>query len=86
MVENLSVEKIGSTSEVVFTWYQKNGLEWKEIASAPSNVGQYKVVATLPVDESYKNGFYRKRVYNFKVNKLLENSIINTRMETSRKS
>lgn len=47
------VEKTGSTKDVTFTWYQKDGDEWKELASAPADAGSYKVVACVEADDNY---------------------------------
>lgn len=54
VVSNPSVNKTGSTNEVILTWYQMVGSEWKEISSAPSNAGKYKVVSSVEADDNYK--------------------------------
>lgn len=53
IVSNPSVEKTGSVNEVVFTWYQMIDSQWKELESAPANVGRYKVVARVAEDDNY---------------------------------
>lgn len=53
IISNPSVEKTGSSNEVIFTWYQMVGSEWKVIESAPVNVGKYKVVASVESDDNY---------------------------------
>ena len=53
IVSNPSVEKTGSVNEVVFTWYQMIDSQWKELESAPTNVGRYKVVARVAEDDNY---------------------------------
>ncbi|WP_288222062.1 InlB B-repeat-containing protein [uncultured Clostridium sp.] len=53
-VENPLVDKAGSTNEVILTWYEMVGSEWKEISSAPSNAGKYKVIASVEADDNYK--------------------------------
>ncbi len=48
-----SVDKIGSTKEVIFTWYEMKGYNWVKLEDAPANVGRYKVVASVEVDDNY---------------------------------
>ena len=48
-----AVVKTGSTKDVVFTWYQEDGSGWQTLASAPSDAGSYKVVASVEADENY---------------------------------
>lgn len=52
-VNNPDVEKTGSTKDVTFTWYQKDGEDWKELSSAPADAGKYKVVASVEGDDNY---------------------------------
>ena len=52
-VSNPDIEKTGSTKDVAFIWYQKDGNDWKELSSAPVNVGNYKVVASVEGDDNY---------------------------------
>lgn len=42
------VNKTGSSSEVAFAWYVANGNDWTLLDNAPSDVGAYKVVASVP--------------------------------------
>ena len=53
IVSNPEVEKTGSTKDVTFTWYEKDGNDWKKLTSAPKNVGTYKVVANIEADNNY---------------------------------
>lgn len=52
-VNNPDVEKTGSIKDVTFTWYQKDGGDWKELSSAPVDAGNYKVVASVEGDDNY---------------------------------
>ena len=48
------VEVIGSTGEVIFTWYSTaSGSADQELTSAPTDAGTYKVVAKVAGDDSY---------------------------------
>lgn len=53
IVSNPEVKKTGSTKEVALSWYQKSGNDWKELTSAPVDVGTYKVVASVEADNNY---------------------------------
>lgn len=48
-----AVVKTGSTKDVVFTWYQEDGSGWQTLASAPSDAGSYKVVASVEGDGNH---------------------------------
>ena len=50
-----SVNKTGSTKTVTFTWYIEDGDNWKEIFSAPTDAGSYKVIARVEADDNYNN-------------------------------
>ena len=52
-VNNPDVEKTGSIKGVTFTWYQKDGGDWKELSSAPVEAGNYKVVVSVEADDNY---------------------------------
>ena len=52
-VNNPDVEKTGSIKDVTFTWYQKDGGDWKELSSAPVDAGNYKVIASVEADDNY---------------------------------
>lgn len=52
-VSNPDVDKTGSTKDIAFTWYQKDGNDWKELASAPTDTGSYKVAASVEADDNY---------------------------------
>ena len=43
-VNNPDVEKTGSIKDVTFTWYQKDGGDWKELSSAPVDAGTTKLL------------------------------------------
>lgn len=47
------VSKTGSRNDVVFTWFVANGADWKQLDTAPSDVGTYKVVASVTEDTNY---------------------------------
>lgn len=47
------VSKTGSSNDVVFTWFVANGADWKQLDTAPSDVGTYKVVASVTEDTNY---------------------------------
>ena len=53
VVNNPVVEKSGSTKDVTFTWYEKDGNGWEELSSAPVEAGNYKVVASVEGDDNY---------------------------------
>ncbi len=48
-----SVTKTGSSNDIVFTWYIAEGADWKQLENAPSDVGKYKVVASVTEDPNY---------------------------------
>lgn len=52
-VNNPDVEKAGSAKDVMFTWFKKDGNDWKELSSAPADAGKYKVVASVEGDDNY---------------------------------
>ena len=52
-IDESAVTKTGSTSDVIFTWEQKNGDEWTDLPSAPVNAGSYRVVASVAEDTNY---------------------------------
>ena len=52
-VSNPDVVKTGSTKDVTFTWYQKDGNDWVKLDKAPVNVGSYKVVVAVQEDDNY---------------------------------
>ena len=61
-----SVTKTGNSNDVVFTWYIANGNAWKKIDSAPSDVGRYKVVASVVEDTNY-NGTNIEKEFSIKI-------------------
>lgn len=52
-VNNPDIEKAGSAKDVMFTWFKKDGNDWKELSSAPADAGNYKVVASVEGDDNY---------------------------------
>ena len=52
-VNNPDVQKTGSIEDVTFTWYQKDGEDWKGLSSAPVEAGNYKVVVSVEADDNY---------------------------------
>lgn len=52
-VSEPEVKKNGSTKDVSFSWYRKDGNDWTELTSAPSEAGSYKVVASVEADDNY---------------------------------
>ena len=54
------VNKTGSSSEVAFAWYVANGNDWTLLDNAPSDVGAYKVVASVTEDTNYNGASIEK--------------------------
>ena len=54
-VSNPEVEKSGSSKEVTIAWYEKDGNNWKELISAPTDAGTYKVEVHVDEDENYNS-------------------------------
>lgn len=52
-VNNPDVEKAGSAKDVMFTWFKKDGNDWKELSSVPADAGNYKVVVSVEADDNY---------------------------------
>lgn len=52
-VSEPSFNKKGSTNNVVFTWYIKDGDSWTVLDKAPADAGSYKVVAAMESDGNY---------------------------------
>ena len=73
VVSNPVVNKSGSTNTVKFTWYQMLNDNWTMIESAPSNVGKYKVVASVEADENYKEASAEKE---FEITKAVNDWIV----------
>lgn len=69
-----SVDKTGSTKDVTFTWYEKNGEDWTELSSAPVNAGSYKVVAKVEADDNY-NGAESERTFTVTPRQLADSMI-----------
>lgn len=52
-VNTPDVDKTGSSKDYKVTWYEKTNNGWSELASAPVNSGNYKVVVSLEADDNY---------------------------------
>ena len=52
--------KTGSTNNVTFTWYKKDGNDWTKLDESPVNAGNYKVVASVEADANYKGATAEK--------------------------
>lgn len=61
-----TVTKTGSSKDVAFTWYEKNGVNWTKLSSSPVNAGKYKVVASVDGDDFYNGTSVEKE---FTINK-----------------
>lgn len=68
------VDKTGSTKDVTFTWYEKNGEDWTELFSAPVNAGSYKVVAKVEADDNY-SGAESERTFTVTPRQLADSMI-----------
>ena len=60
VISEPSVTKAGSGNDVVFTWFVANGADWKQLDNAPSDVGKYKVVASVAEDNNYNGASIEK--------------------------
>lgn len=65
-VSNPLVEKTGSTSPITFIWYIKDGDTYTELATSPSDVGSYKVVARVEEDMNHGSAEAEKTFEIFK--------------------
>lgn len=59
-VSEPNVQKTGSSNAVIFTWYVKEGNDWKKLDEAPINAGSYKVVASVEEDTNYNGAEIEK--------------------------
>lgn len=62
VISEPAVDKAGSTKEITFTWYVKNGDGWKKLDNAPINAGSYKVAACVEEDTNY-NGAEAEKTF-----------------------
>lgn len=69
-----SVSKTGSTKDVTFVWYEKNGDDWTGLSSAPANAGSYKVVVAVEADDNY-NGVVREQTFTVTPKQLADSMI-----------
>ena len=80
-VENPQVTVTGSTGTITCEWYRKEEniagvVTWTKLATAPSEVGEYKVVVTVAGDENYTEATVGKEFL------ILENIIVVPTPET----
>ena len=54
------VTKNGSGNDIVFEWYIADGNGWQKLDNAPSDVGAYKVVASVKEDTNYNGASIEK--------------------------
>ena len=54
------VTKNGSGNDIVFEWYIADGNGWQKLDNAPSDVGTYKVVASVTEDTNYNGASIEK--------------------------
>lgn len=52
-VSEPNVDKSGSLNDVEFKWFEKIESNWQELSSAPTGVGNYKVIASVAEDNLY---------------------------------
>ncbi len=55
VISEPTVDKTGSTGDVIFKWYVKDGNGWKKLDNAPVNAGSYKVAAVIAEDTNYNS-------------------------------
>lgn len=68
------VDKTGSTKDVTFTWYERNGENWTLLSSAPVNAGSYRVVAKVEADDNY-SGAESERTFTVTQRQLTDSMI-----------
>ena len=62
-----AVTKTGSSGTVTFKWEKKIGNDnWTTIASAPTNVGIYRVTATVAADDDYREATSEPKEFEIK--------------------
>ncbi len=49
-----------SNKDITFTWFAKNGESWSEPIEAPTNAGEYKIVASVKGDTNYNEASIEK--------------------------
>ena len=54
VISEPKVNKTGSSNDIVFEWYIADGNGWQKLDNAPSDVGTYRVVASVSEDTNYK--------------------------------
>lgn len=55
------VTKVGSSKDMVFDWYRKEGARWVAVEETPSSVGEYKLVVRVDADENYHAAIAEKQ-------------------------
>ena len=53
VISEPKVNKTGSSNDITFAWFVANGNDWTLLDNAPSDVGTYKVVASVVEDTNY---------------------------------
>lgn len=59
-VRKPQLHQTGSMREAELTWYRKEGAGWKTLLSAPSEPGEYRVIARVEEDENYSGATAEK--------------------------
>ena len=60
VISEPKVNKTGSSNDITFAWFVANGNDWKQLDNAPSDVGTYKVVASVSEDSNYNGASIEK--------------------------
>ena len=60
VISEPKVNKTGSSNDIVFEWYIADGNGWQKLDNAPSDVGAYKVVASVKEDTNYNGASIEK--------------------------
>ena len=60
VISEPKVNKTGSSNDIVFEWYIADGNGWQKLDNAPSDVGTYKVIASVTEDTNYNGASIEK--------------------------
>ena len=60
VISEPKVSKTGSSNDIVFEWYIADENGWQKLDNAPSDVGTYKVVASVTEDTNYNGASIEK--------------------------
>ena len=60
VISEPKVSKTGSRNNITFAWFVANGNDWTLLDNAPSDVGTYKVVASVNEDSNYNGASIEK--------------------------